>query len=466
MVPVARVEEKGLASYWAVEQGRVLVGQTLAEVVNAMRNPRPNLGALAAMAGPQASVWVTPFEGVHRLTFGHELYISDGEPRVRRWLYPERTAPTSDDPVAVMREAIRGAVGRLVAGDAGRGLGDDASGESGATVALSGGLDSTILLALAALDPQLRRGLRAYCAVPEPRYAAPVIGRTLDEWSDAQAVAERVGVPIRRMVSGEFNWLDEADHFHARNLAPILVPGTMWWLCQLETEAAKNGHRMILTGQSGNATFSHGPLSRIPRLMADGTREKVLQRRVKAAAREALTRTPPTAVRRGFSIEIPEHVLDLDPWTRWCFAEPPGSAHGPWTGADVLWTDPLGSPEVITAAMSLPASAWGTRVSDRLLARQVGVGLIPEQVRLNRVRGIQGTDLPGLMLRHAGAYQRAVQRVGTSSTAKQFLNVQVLRRGVDRLLVRGDLKSARQFHYHLVRPLSVGLFAAWWDENR
>lgn len=455
MVLVARVTEKGHAHYWAVEEGRLLVGQTLAEVVTAMRDPRLSLGALAAMAGPRASIWLTPFEGVHRLTFGHELLLTDSGPRVRRWFHPERTQPSPKDPVEVMRQAIRAAIGSAVPGS------------GAATVALSGGLDSTILLALAAESAGLRDGLRAYCAVPDPSESVPVAGRMADEWSSASAAAGRVGVPVKRLMAKGFNWLDEADALHSRNLTPALVAPNLWWLRQLETEAATNGHRVILTGQSGNATFSHGPLNRIPRLRADGTHEKPTRRRgVRTALRDALTRKPPAAVRPGFGIEIPEHVLEMDPWTRWCLAEPPASTQGPYTGADVLWKDPLGSPEVITAAMSLPASAWGERVSDRLLARQVGVGLIPEQVRLNRVRGIQGTDLPGLMLRHAGAYKRAVQRVSASYTAKQFLDVQVLRRGVDRLLADGDLKSARQFQNHYLRPLSVGIFAAWWEESR
>lgn len=459
MVSIARVAEKGHAQYWTVEDGRLLVGQTLAEVVNAMDNPRLSLGALAAMAGPQVSLWVTPFEGVHRLTFGHELFSTAAGPQVRRWFHPEQVRPTSEDPVAVMRRAIRSAV----SGSSGQISGDSV----GVTVALSGGLDSTILLALAAQDARLRDGLRAYCAVPDASSVVPVAGRVSDEWSAASSVARHVGVPLRRLTANSFNWLDEADDFHSRNLAPVLVAPNMWWLRQLEQEAMSNGHRVILTGQSGNATFSHGPLNRLPALLADGTHAKpARRRRKKSALRSVFQRTPPAAVQPGFRIEIPEHVLEMDPWTRWCLAEPPSPARGPWTGANVVWTDPLGSPEVIAAAMSLPPSAWGARVSDRLLARRVGAGLIPDQVRLDGVRGIQGTDMPGLMLRHADAYQRAVQRVSASPTAGQFLKVQVLRGGVDRLLMRGDLNSARLFQNHLLRPLSAGLFAAWWDENR
>lgn len=454
MVPVARVEEKGHARYWTVEAGRLLVGQSLAEVVGGMRRPRLSVGALSAMAGAKVSIWLTPYEGVHRLTFGHELHLTSTGPQVRRWFHPEQVATTSEDPAAVMRRAITGAI-------------ESATREvRGATVALSGGLDSTILLALAALDPRLGGNVHAYCAVPDPSCTTPVPGRTADEWSAAAAAAELAGIPAGRLTDDGFNWLDSADEFHARNLSPVLAAPNLWWLRRLEDQAVSNGHRVILTGASGNATFSHGRLHRMRPLLADGTHEQPARRTsLRVALRGRLRRSPPRAILPGIRVNMPEHILEMDPWTRWCLAEPPASANGPWTGANVVWKDPLGSPEVIAAAMSLPASAWGTSVSQRALARQVGVGLIPEHVRLNQVRGIQGTDLPGMMLRHANSYRSAVDRVSASESARQFLDTRVLRRGVDLLLVHGDLASAGVFMRTYLRPLAVGLFAAWWDEN-
>jgi hypothetical protein len=161
---------------------------------------------------------------------------------------------------------------------------------------------------------------------------------------------------------------------------------------------------------------------------------------------------------------MPDHVLAMDPWTRWCLVEPFSTAGRPGAGPGVKWKDPLGSARVITAAMSLPAAAWGAKGSDRVIARQVGRGLIPEHVRLSRVRGIQGADMPGVLLAHADAYAAAVDRVAQSPSAREFLDTRVLSRSV--ALLRADLNSARVFRQHYLRPLAVGLFAAWWDDRR
>lgn len=442
-----RVDAKGQARYWTVEQGRVLVGE-LPELVAAMRRPSLSASALFAMAAGRASIWLSPFEGVHRLTFGHELRVGAGEPRVTRWLRPEDSEAAQGDPVELMREAIIDAI-------------DEAVGtRTSATVALSGGLDSTVVLALASRNPQLRDGLQAYCATPAPGSVAAPKGRFADEWEAASSVARHVGVPVRRLAHEDaFCWLDAADDVHARTLLPVQVPGNLWWLRRLEHEASSRTDRIILTGQSGNATFSNG-LPKAPRpLRVDGTHE--LPSRLRDALRWKSWRPrPPSVLRAGLHVQMPSHVLDMRPWTRWCLAEPPTPARGPWSGADVVWHDPLGSARVVMLAMSLPSSVWGL---DRDLARAVGRGLIPEQVRLCRDRGIQGTDLTAMIARHADAYIKAIDRVCGSASAREFLDPAVLRGSAD--LLRGDLRSAAVFREHYLHPLAVGLFAAWWDDH-
>lgn len=447
-----RVEAKGQARYWTIQQGKVIVGRTLPELLASMPDPRLSPGALAAMAGSRASIWLSPFQDVHRLTFGHELRVTPSGPRISRWLRTETTPEMQGEPAEVMREAIR------------RSIEEATRGHAGATFALSGGLDSTTLLALAARDDVLRTDLRAYCAVPDPQSAVHVRGRLTDEWPYASSVAAASGVNVQRLVNAGADWLDSADDFHARNLMPILVPANLWWLRQLEHEAVRHGHRIILTGQSGNATFSNGRPQAPPPLLPDGTWQvDTSTRQVVRTLRNALRRSPPSPVRPGLPVQIPDHVLDMEPWIRWCLVEPPAGAHGPWTGADVEWLDPLGSAQVIRAAMSLPAQAWGGRGSDRALARQVARDHVPDHVRLSGVRGIQGADMPGMLLAHADSYVEAVDRVRQSPSAREFLDTDVLARSLS--LLRGDLRSARVFQHHSLKPLAVGLFAAWWDST-
>lgn len=449
-----RVESKGEQRFWTCAGSDIIVGSTLPEVVRSITDPQLSFGALAAAASPRASLWLTPFEGVHRLTFGHELRATSAGPRVTRWFMPEAETPTTSEPAAVMRRAISNAIETAT------------QGHEGGVVALSGGLDSTVVLALAQRNPRLRAGLRAYCAVPEPSCIAAVPARIADEWPAAAAVAEHVGVPVEAM-SGhvDFNWLDVADEYHARHFAPVKAVANMWWLRQLEEQAVHRGTPLILTGQSGNATFSNGRRNALRPLRPDGFWEaQTSSKRMKAALRRVARRHPAPVARPGIPVHMPDHVLDMDPWTRWCLAEPPVPGVGPWTGADVTWCDPLGSAEVIAAAMSMPDDAWGEQRDDRLLAREVGRGLIPEVVRLNRVRGVQGADMPGVMQRYIDSYVEAVERVSSSESARQFLDVRVLTSALS--LLRGDLRAARVFRRHYLKPLAAGLFAAWWDDQR
>lgn len=446
-----RVGIKGQPLYWTVVDGHVLVGRNLAEVVSASPRPTLSYGALAAAADGRASMWLSPFRGIHRLTFGHELRVSATGPRVRRWFHPESTPRAHGEPAVVMRQAITAAI-------------DDATrGRTGAHVALSGGLDSTILLALAARNPRLRPGLRAFCASPDPARLVAVPGRIHDEWPAAAAVAHHVGVPAHRLRDEDrFNWLEVADDIHARTFMPVMALGNQWWLRTLQREAEGHGQRTILTGQSGNATFSNGRPSAPRPLRSDGTwQEGPPIRRLINRLRHRNGQQPPPALRPDLPVVMPDHVLDMDPWTRWCLVEP--ASAGAHDTEDVQWRDPLGSVEVITAAMSLPPSAWGNRPGDRTLARQVGRGLIPQHVRMSRVRGVQGADLPGTLLAHADSYAASVDRVHQSPSAREFLDTAALSRSV--ALLRGDLASAKVFQQHYLRPLAVGLFAAWWDER-
>lgn len=181
-----------------------------------------------------------------------------------------------------------------------------------------------------------------------------------------------------------------------------------------------------------------------------------------ARLRDLIPSGPPRVVRQ-LPIRIPEHVLDMNPWTRWCLAEPPASSLGPWTGADVTWIDALADPGVIRTALALDPTVWGTRGSDRALARQVGVGLLPEQVRQCRDHGIQGTDFPAHLMRDTVSYVAAIDRVTQSHSARLFIDPGRMMRSIR--LLDGDLGSAKTFQRHYLKPLAVGLFAAWWDDQ-
>jgi hypothetical protein len=136
---------------------------------------------------------------------------------------------------------------------------------------------------------------------------------------------------------------------------------------------------------------------------------------------------------------------------------------GPWTGSTVQWSDPLGSERVIRAAMSSPPNVWSAESGRRALAREVSRGLLPDVVVDSRLIGKQGADLPHLIHTRADQYERAIERLCESPSAATFLNLEALRRSVP-LLHESD-QTAQVWADHYLGALSVGLFAAWWDER-
>lgn len=441
-----RVRYKGDAQYWTRLGDQVLISRALGPLVSRLPSPQLSPASLAAYAQGFGGTWVTPFEGVHRLTFGHELVAEPSGPRITRWLTPRPWRPADGSPAEALRSAVTAAVEESLAG------------ETEVTLAVSGGLDSTVVAAVAASlvpDPEKLVG---YCASPREEPPRGRAGRMYDEWELAAPAARRAGISPVRLQNGDgVDWLDLAPEIHERLLLPTPAPANAWWLRGVEMAARAAAHRMILTGQSGNATFSGGPAV-LPR--RGGIRKPL------AAARRGLTRRGsgdlPSPHRRGATPVLPDHVRDDDLWTRWCLAEPNVPGKGPWTGSDVSWRDPLGSPEVVSLAWGLPREAWTDDRGPRALARSVGRGLIPETVRLNTARGVQVADQAAMIHRRAAQYRAAVDTVCRSNSAASFLDLDVL---ADSVGLFDSVQSAERWRRTYLRALTVGLFAAWWDQR-
>ncbi|MDQ1306052.1 MAG: hypothetical protein QG671_1884 [Actinomycetota bacterium] len=458
---------KGEARYWTESDGDVWLADSLPELITGTGDHKLSPGALAAFADRRGGIWLTPFTGVHRLTFGHRLEFAPRGPEVTRWLRPEANLDRRTslrEVAALLREVIEAEVAAA--------LGPDVS----ASVAMSGGLDSTLVAAIAAEGVSDPNRLTAYCAVPSPPPPPERIprGRIADEWPLAEAVGEYTGIATVRLANlDRVDWLDSVDSFHARHFRSLPAQSNYWWLAAMEEAAMAAGHRIILTGQSGNATLSGGPPHAAPPLLADGSwaagglRARSLDaiRRLRAGAGAGGGGSWPSPVRPGLPVSMPDHVLAMDPWLRWCLADPPTGGRGPWTGADVTWVDPLGTASVITAAMSLPTGVWHRRRRgvDRALARDLAADLLPAAVGGNQLRGQQGTDMPWLLLEHAEHYLAAIDRVCQSPTARTFLDTEAL--AASGVLLRAGYAEAHVWQQVYLNAIAVGLFADWWDRT-
>jgi hypothetical protein len=113
--------------------------------------------------------------------------------------------------------------------------------------------------------------------------------------------------------------------------------------------------------------------------------------------------------------------------------------------------------------MSLPPESWTAGGLSRSLARRTAHGLVPDEILQSTDRGHQSADFPDQVLEQAERYEEAIARICQSESASRFLDFDLLRAGVP--LLHGNVASAQQWITHFLKPVSVGYFAAWWDDS-
>jgi asparagine synthase (glutamine-hydrolysing) len=230
-------DQLGGRSLFLAESGRRLVFATeiqpLLRVLE--RRPGPDHVALVHWLVDHSSPGRrTLFEGVVRLGAGHTLVLGERDWRRRRWWRPRYAVPLGcgQDGIAdLLRQGLRGAVGRATPS------------RTPAAVLLSGGLDSSIVAALASE----RAPVHALCAVfpgdPE-----------LDEarWQDAAIGAHSLrATRVRPVAAGA---LASAAEFVSTWGIPLQVPGVIIERPLLEAAAAI-GLDVVLDGQGGDELF-------------------------------------------------------------------------------------------------------------------------------------------------------------------------------------------------------------------
>lgn len=169
---------------------------------------------------------------------------------------------------------------------------------------LSGGMDSTAVTATAAriLEGRGER-LTAYTHVPlaGARLDCPE-GRTVDEWALASRVAERHANIDHLAVDAPERWIgDDIDsHFHAHEY-PALNLCNQVWMSEIGRQMRHRREAVMLVGIMGNMTISRTGIERLPMLVRDGAwltflREALALRRelsIRSIAAQTLSRLIP-----------------------------------------------------------------------------------------------------------------------------------------------------------------------------
>jgi asparagine synthase (glutamine-hydrolysing) len=367
---------------------------------------------------------------------------------------------------------------------------------------LSAGLDSAAVTALAARELG-GEALTAYTARPAyPEVAAEMPGALVDEWARAQLVAARYGNVEHIGVDGRgVTPLQAIEHSLAIHDEPEHAGPNLPWVRALLDTAHERGARVLLTGQSGNGSISWpGDPQRALVALAAGDPRAAAQhlRHLSRASRYGLagalwhglalpvrhrvaaqrmrrdpTRTPgwhgsliapQFAARIGVRDRLRGHgwdpALALAPprERRLSYLLPGKLPTGAWwhqrgAAQGIEMRDPTADVRVLELCVGTPENQFARNGHDRWLIRRVLGPLVPPEVAWGRARGAQGADIAYRLRADSSATAAAVERVASSDVAREYLDVESVRRSW-RDVAAGGSDGARA----VMGGLSSGLF--------
>lgn len=249
--------------YYSRVGSRLYFGTLLSSILAVQQTPpkfnQPELALL--MSGPGLSMYhdaeSTFYENVYRIPAGHYLRISKSQTRsVCYW------SPKDVQPLRLKDDAAYGDYFRNLMETVTRQM-TRSSGEVG--MLLSCGLDSTSVAAFAAGHlARSGRKLHAYTYVPMADYASKVNPKRIltNERQGVEAFAARYpNIQTRFCDFPDRNGIGETKRLQDRLELPYVTHTNLPWLDGFAEMAAKEGCRVMLTGQMGNATISGGEMT-------------------------------------------------------------------------------------------------------------------------------------------------------------------------------------------------------------
>ncbi|GAB4012721.1 asparagine synthase-related protein [Nocardioides ultimimeridianus] len=478
----------------------LVVGTHPRDLIEALpRPPALDRGKLADLLALHDDPVSTIFSGIRRVPLGHVLHHTPGRPpTVERWFRPETTEDRSiavTEAPGLMMAAVRDAVQASLP-------------ETGPVAAtLSGGLDSSTVVATAAgLLRGSGRAISAYTHVPLRGTRDPSPGWEADDGPYAAATARHVGgVDLTELVNDGTTPLQASEAAIRATWQPPFNPINQGWFNEAFARAEAAGSPILLTGASGNLTFSRdrgGILRELAarhrwRAIAGDLRARhgagtPWRSAVRSVLREA---APDAALRRYWRLRgiDPEGTLpgyrDL-PFREELISEEARAGLAPMsrvfrpTRADyvqlalldnarigfvqnmsesVWWSDPLSDPAVVSLALRLPEEAWLAGGLDRGLARTATAGLLPDRVRLRRTLGAQGADAGVVTRGEAGRYRDLLDRIRASPTACEVIDTYRLERSLGAEFA--NPAGAIEWQGVFGRAFAFGQFICWYDDE-
>lgn len=419
----------------------------------------------------------TPHKSIRRLPPGHTLTVSHGgEAAVHSYWNFDRAA--EGDNIRTLSQAAEGARFHFDAAVRCR----LRPGETVAT-SLSGGIDSSAVALTAAEMLQAGQDtLRGYTAVP-------LSAQNLDEgrwfgneWQLASVAARQAlnlsHFPVRSTATTPLDGIRESLWIHD---GPVHAAGNAYWMHDLMRMAQADGCQVLLTGQTGNLGISWtgedrsrpGPRALLRRILPASLRTAVKRRRLaRAIAHGEDTAIHPDLARRTdvltAQLDDPYHPLAavketaLERRVRMlgagrtivgCLL----AEHGHAFGLDIR--DPTADIRLLTYCLSVPPHLFVDPQTgmDRMLMRAAMADRLPDEVRLNRRRGLQAADIIPRLRADRDAMEACLDELARGD-AIHYVSLPRLRQVWQDVLARDDRATHIAAKAVLLRGIMVGLF--------
>ena len=454
----------------------------------------------------------TIYQGIKKLPSGHTLTFDRRGPRLRRYwrldLARRIRYPRDSDYVEAFDELFA----RVVA--------DHMVALAPVGVALSGGLDSTAVAAVAAdLAAAGGRRLPTFTETPRPGFTGPLPpGRYADETPFVQAMVHRYPTLEPHLLRADWPaLLDELEAFFGCAEIPIRnVANWAWWAVMMR-QAAAAGVGVLLTGGQGNLTVSYDGQGLLPHLLRSGQwRRAAHEARALAAGgagrsalsvllahgldpllptplwgplrRLALTRRLPrrgapsvAPLAAGFAARWPDPAQGRRPaWRPHQIAAHTLQARYDQlshhdalgdlvAGCKALFGVELRSPlldvRLIEFCLALPEEQYQRDGQPRWLIRRAMADRLPPQILGHRARGLQAADwFEGLSAIRPQLWAE-LAALEDGATACEAIDLPLLRRLLERWPVQppADLAAIHQYRHVLPTGLMIGRYLRWWE---
>lgn len=441
----------------------------------------------------------TFFENVFSVTPGAILVFKDGRIAEHSFWRPEQTPllrlrdsrEYADGLVHVLEKAVQD---RLPATGAGASQ-------------LSGGLDSSTVTATAArLLAQDGRRLFAFTAVPA--HAVDIPDRFTDEGPHAAAVARMYpNIEHVQVRHGAHRVFALIDLFNAASGEPAFNPSNYDWIYEICRQAAARGVDTLLTGAAGNFTISYAGQRALRDLLGQGrllaaarqigtmrrhgTRSwlgianELLRPWLPAGARLAIDRVfgresgtqQFCMIRQEFArangirpLELEDGHLRLDSRSmrlailRRADAGPLIEPFRQMTG--VSMSDPSKDRRVIEYCLSVPVEYYCENGVPRSLIRNAMAGRLPDEVRLERRKGLQAADFEFFFEKDRPEALAEVALLKNFDLPSRALDLEAMEQMLRSTPDSAAGQSAPPWHLSkLMRALSLGRFLRRFEEG-